>query len=207
VAQWSDIYPLVLPAAPGAADPALDQALRGAAREFYERTRIWRPWLAAITTVGTTRQYDLTLPAEANMVRIEQATLNGEPFAVLRADEAGVDLAAHEGPQTGVMALLSDLSKVVLARVLPPGSVLRLQVSVMPSEAATGVSDPDLAQYARGIAEGAKELLMLQPNRAWSNPAMASDARDRFERAMSKVAWRRHLGGASTVPRRRIKDC
>lgn len=207
MALWSAFYPFVLQAAPSASDPALDLALLGAAREFYERTRIWRPWVGPITTVGTQRQYDLPLPNDTDLVRLEQATLNGVDFAVLDADAAGVDLSAQEGADIGLTALGSDLKKVVLTRVLSVDSVIRVQASVMPAETATGISDPDWAQYARGIAEGAKWLLLSQLNQPWTDAAAAGLARDKFDAAIAKACYRRHLGAGNTVPRRRLRMC
>lgn len=204
MALWPDFYPFVLPDAPSAPDPAIDQALVGAAREFYQRTRCWRPWLS-FTTSGVTREYALTLPDGTDVERLERATLNGAPLDLLQADNQGVDLASQEGPELGLAAVSSNLGRVLLARVVPAGSAVRVQVSLMPSEAATGISDPDWAQYARGIAAGATARLLLQAGKTWTNPERARECRDEFEGAIARAAWRLHKGATSQVPRRRLR--
>jgi hypothetical protein len=204
MASWSAFYPLLLDAAPSAPDPVLDQALLGASREFYDRTRLWRPWFL-VTTADLTRQYDLPVQADADMVRLEQATLNGKPYSILRADAFGLDLAVQEGDEAGLVAVAADLKKITLVRAVPDASQIRVQASLQPSETATGVADPDWAQYARQIAAGAKAILLAQSDRPWTDLTGAGLARATFEVAINDGCYRRHLGAANTVPRKRLR--
>lgn len=204
MAPWFSLHHYVLPEAQGAPSPTLDRALLGAAREFYERTRVWRPWLE-ITTVGVTREYALPVPADSEVVRLEQATLNGAPFGLLQADAQAVDLANDVGHDNGLAAVSSDLKRVIFTREQATGSLLRVQAALMPSETATGLADPDFAQYVRAIAKGAAAELLSQSGVQWANPQRAMQCREEFTSRIAAAAWRLHKGATSTVPRRRLR--
>lgn len=201
---WFSLHPYVLPEAQGAPAPALDRALLGAAREFYERTRVWRPWLE-ITTVGVTREYALPAPADSEVARLERATLNGAPFDLLQADSQAVDLSNDVGTDNGLASVSSDLKRVIFTREQATGSLLRVQAVLMPSETAAGLADPDYAQYVRAIAKGAAAELLSQSGVQWANPQRALQCRDEFTNHISAAAWRIHKGATSAVPRRRLR--
>lgn len=206
MALWSDLYPELLIAAPGAADPLLDRSLARAAQEFYRRTRIWRQWLAPITIAAATRGYTLTLPTGSNVVRLEQAKRNDSDFPILSQRGIDVDLSAKQWREHGLVS--NDRRTITLARDLPADDVLYIEASLMPDlDTATGISDDDLDQYGRDIAEGAKALLLAQNRAPWADPAGAAEARARFEIAIGCKAWDSYRGLTNGVPRARPKWC
>jgi len=206
MALWSDLYPELLIAAPGAADPLLDRSLARAAQEFYRRTRIWRQWLAPITVLAATRGYTLTLPADTNVVRLEFAKRNDGDFPILSQRSIDVDLGSHQWREHGLVS--TDRRTITLARDLPAGDVLRIEASLMPDlETATGIADADLDQYGRDIAEGAKAILLSQNRAPWADPAGAAEARNKFDIAIGCKAWDSYRGMTNGVPRARPKWC
>ena len=205
MAVWTDLYPELLIAAPGAADPMLDRALVVAAQEFYRRTRTWRQWLDPVTVVAATRDYTLSLPTATNVVRLEQAKRNNQDFPILNAREINVDLSTRQWREHGLVSL--DRRTIVLARELPEDDVIELEASLMPDLEATGISDDDLDQYGRDIATGAKAILLGQNRAPWADPAGAAEARNSFNVAIGCKAWDSYRGMTNGVPRARPKWC
>ena len=72
-----DLAPLVMTRAPGAAEPVVVDALRRAAQEFCESTRLWR-YTDEFTSEG---QDDLLVaPYESEIVEIESARFEDRPL-------------------------------------------------------------------------------------------------------------------------------
>lgn len=205
MAVWSDLYPELLIAAPGASDPTLDRALVTAAQEFYRRTRTWRQWLAPVNVLAATRGYTLTLPTTTNVVRLEQAKKNGTPFPIFSGRSVDVDLSTQQWSESGLVSL--DRRTITLTRELPAGDVIMIEASLMPDLDATGISDDDLDQYGRDIAHGAKAILLSQNRMPWADPAGAAEARARFEVAIGCKSWDSYRGMTNGVPRARPKWC
>lgn len=202
---WASLYPHLLPLVPGAADPMLDRALCDAAREFYGRTRLWRVWLAPVTTLADQRSYALPLPDDTEAERIERARLDGAPFNVLSYTAPDVDVSSQDWRELGLVS--DDLVSFTLTRELAADRQIRLQVSLKPSEAAPGVEHASLISYGKAIAQGAAGLLLSMEGRPWANAALAAQERGRFEAKVAEVVGKVHRGMTGTVPRARVKWC
>ncbi len=204
MATWADFQPHVLVFVPGCPDPMLEQELRGAAAEFFRRTRAWVQWLDEIATTAGEREYLIALPSGAEIVRIEQATADDRPIEVqihrlLPADPATVPGADH--------ALVSaDRRSLTTLRELAASTRLRVQATLMPSLTATGIPDALFEQHLDAIVSGARFRLKRAPG-PLSDPPGAQLAFDEFERAVAAkglAAWRGHT---ANVPRARPKWC
>ena len=205
MATWSDLIPDVLPYVPGCPDPMLEQEIRSAAIEFFQRTRCWSQWLDPLGASDRALEYDLDLPAGAEIVRIERATRDGKPLDVVGFRTLTVDPASGEA--SGPIALTSaDRVTVTLSQPPGAGSRIQVQVSLMPTRSASGVSDLLMSKHRDAIAEGAKYRLMRTPG-TLNQPKAAEEARQLFERAVatsSVDAWRGHT---NATPRSTPKWC
>lgn len=205
MASWSSLIPDVVPFVPGCPDPMIEQEIRSAAIEFFQRTRAWVEWLEPFQSQPGAIDYDLDLPAASEVVRIERATRDGRPLDVVgfRTLMADPSLAESYGP----MALTSsDRVTVTLSQPSGIGSRIQVQVSLMPTRTASGVGDTLMSKHRDAIAEGAKYRLMRMPG-PMNQPASAEDARQLFERAVAACsvdAWRSHT---NATPRSTPKWC
>jgi hypothetical protein len=204
MAVWSDFHPHALVFVPGCPDPLLEQELRGAAIEFFRRTRAWRQWLDEITTTAGVRQYPIVLPSGSEIVRIEQATADDRPIEVQihhaqRADPAAV--------QSSDYALASDDRRTLtILRDVAAGTRLRLQAALMPSLTAAGIPDDLFAQHVDAIVAGARYRLKRMPG-PLADGAGAKVALGEFESAIATGALDAWRGDTNNVPRARPKWC
>lgn len=83
MASWDVFKPDVLVHVPTAPDPMIEMALRRASREFCGRTRAWRKWCACAETGAGTAIYTITIPTDAQAIRLERVTAGGKPVAVI----------------------------------------------------------------------------------------------------------------------------
>ncbi len=203
MANWSAFFPDLLPHVMGCPDPLAAQELRRAAAEFFRRTRAWSEWLEPVTTRANVREYDLDLPNQSDVVRVEQATLDGQPFAVGSFRECESNPARLAQTGNGLTSL--DRKTFVLDREPAAGRLVEIRVSLMPSKNATGIDDRLYDQYADDILSGAKHRLMQLAATPFFNPQLAVQAKAAFDAAVATRnvdAWRGHTGN---TPRARPK--
>ncbi len=203
MANWSAFFPDLLPHVIGCTDPLAAQEVRRAATEFFRRTRAWVEWLDPVTTANGVREYDLDLPNQSDVVRVERATLDGQPFTVGSFRESESNTARL--PQTGNGLTSLDRKTFILDREPAAGRLVEIRVSLMPSKNATGIADRLYDQYADDILFGAKHRLMTLATTPFFNPQLAAQAKAAFDAAIATRnvdAWRGHTGN---TPRARPK--
>lgn len=204
MALLSTLYPGVLPYVPGCPDPMLDQEILGAAIEFFGDSRAWVEWLDPITTSGSTREYDLDMPAGSAVVEINRATCNGSPIEILSFLAQEKNPATNENERAGIVT--SDKVSITLTRSFAPGSRIEIQVALKPSRTAQSLPDVLLDRYADAITSGARYRLMRVPGPLY-NPEGASLASGEYQRHLAKLTFQAYRGNAPSVPRAQPKWC
>jgi hypothetical protein len=200
VATWDTWFSEVLVHAPGAPDPLVLRAVSRAAREFFQRTRAWMEWLDPVAS-GDAPDYAFELPRETEMVRIERATADGQPFPVRSYRLIPSDWTRTDTEERSLVS--RDLQTFVLTGNTPAGLQLPAPVSLMPSRRARGIPDHLADRYLEPIAEGAKEILLLTPG-SFADAAAAGLARAKFDAAIAAHAVDAFMGHAGQVPRARV---
>lgn len=142
---WSAFLKDVRPSAPATPEPVLEHAVMRAAQYFCEQTRAWVVELDPTLTIDGITEYDIELPRDTELVRIESATFNGEPYAVWTPRSR-----AH-----GHFVSTPDGRVLRFSRAEAPELNLVLTCSVKPGEGASGIDDTVFARYVRDIAAGA----------------------------------------------------
>jgi hypothetical protein len=160
----STLIPMVALDVPGASEPVILDALRQAARNFCSRSCAWRVQLLALNVRACKYCYDLDVilddddaAAAGEVARLVAVTLNGRKL------DAGSDYALdNEGRLCLALVPASDSPKgmTVLAALQPPVG---------------GAYLPDriISTRAEALCHGAKFFLARQPNKPWSNSALA----------------------------------
>lgn len=203
MATWATFYPYLASHVPGCPDPVMDRALSQSAAEFFRRTRAWIEWLPGVTTAAGVREYALPLAGYttgAEVVRIEQATINALPLPILSFRDASTNWANYEQPNEGILSF--DRENFTTATAYGAGQLIEIQASLMPSDLATGIPDRLFPPYVDDIVAGARARLMLIPGTDFASPQLAIDARNAFERAIDNKtvdAFRGHTGIAKRV--------
>jgi hypothetical protein len=202
---WSSFYPDLLMHVPGCPDILADQALCRASREFFRRTRAWMVWLDPITVSASTFTYDLDLPQDSVVVRIEKSTLDGSPFEILSWRDLNKDITVDVVDKTGISS--QDRQTVSLPKACADGQIIRIQASLMPTLSAAGIQDVYFDQYMEDIIQGAKQRLMMTDGQPFYKPQLAAVAGAEFETAVHAKAVDAWRGSTGKTPRVRLKLC
>ena len=200
MALWQDFHSHLFVSAIGCPIPLADQELRNAAIEFLSRTRAWCVWLDPVTTRDSVREYDFDLPANADIVRVEQATVAGNPVTVApyRASKTNPRSIAT-GTNEGVTV---DTRTFILSSSYSAGQSLEIQASLCPSRQATGIEDFLFDMFYLDILDGAKARILKLKGTPFFAPDIAMDSQAAFEEAIVNKKlddWR-----GNTAARRRV---
>lgn len=175
---WADLADAVLDDVPGCSAALATKALRYAAQVLCEQTRAWRVTLPAQATTAGTDTYAFQLPADADLVKLTGATIDGQDANLLLAGQ-------DRDGNSGILAL--DVHNY---RVVPtPGGVYSvvLTVALAPADTAAGLDDTIATRYKRALVMGAKAELFGMKKQPFSDAAAATDERARFDDEIGRI--------------------
>lgn len=183
---WDAFFRDVMPDVVGCPDPIAEHAIKRAAQEFCDSTRVWRIWVTDILTASGTSTYPIGLPANAELVRIERATIDGRDLELTTADQLPVDWKTYSKSLPDCIHTV-DRKNITLLPVPSSIRTIKMEISIKPSSDALGVEDHLFDQYVEHIAIGAKARLMKQAGKPYTNinEAMLLDAQ--FKHANSTI--------------------
>jgi hypothetical protein len=205
MADWSYFHARLMPRVMGCPVPVANAELRNAAYEFFERTRAWRQWLDWFVVSADVREYDIDVPPGTAVIRLEQATKDGNPMGVEGAFAIGKDPLQYTVSGDSLSSL--DRATIVLSGLVPAGAKIQLQASLGPSPDATGIPDHLAQQYADAILAGALFRIRTIPKQSFTDVESASVDIAKFTGEIGRVqalAWRSHT---NTQPRSRVRWC
>ena len=189
--DWSQYLRDVLPYVPGCPEPVAEQSILRAAREFCTKARPWVVDLAGITILDGVTAYPLVFPAQAELVRLESAKAGSIDVAVTREQFAKCRLAAYT----------LDGKTLTVKPGLTAGTVLVVNASLKPSNAATQSTDGLFDEFVEAIAAGAIAKLSSQPGKPYSNPGVAAQFAGEFDKAVGVTLTRLWRGRTAASPR------
>ena len=205
ITPWSQFFRDILPEVPGCPDPVIEHALLRAAQEFFERTALWTAWLDNTMTLPGIVDYDIELPKDAELVRIERATLDGRDIDITTPESLPSDWQTYQGAGLSDCIFTRDLFTLTVLPRARARSLLRVEAIVKPSDKATGVEDFLFRRFNETIAIGAKSRLMLMADKPWSKPNEGLRFEAMFNAEVQSLHFRRLRGFSSARPRRAIK--
>ena len=180
-----DFLPLILPRATGCPEPIAFDAIRQAAIEFCERTRIWRD-----TDQFMADEFgDIFAPAQSVVYQIEDARFDGRrliPIGVqdLNGMYPDCDWTTKTGEQPQyVTQLHPDTIKVVPSM----SGMVTLTLLLKPTNNAQELPDFIFDQYARTIADGALAEILMIPGQPYTNPQGGAMYSQRFQQRLDSL--------------------
>lgn len=193
---WDKFFLDVMPDVPGCPEPIAEHAIKRAAQEFFESTRVWRVWMDDITTALNNSEYDIGLPRNSELVRIERATLAGREIELATADCLPADWKTNSSSLPASIHTV-DRKTVTLLPAPKAISVMLIEVTLKPGSSAAGIDDFLFDQYAETIAIGAKARLMKQPGKPYTNLNDAMLLAAEFKQAMATIGVVEMRGSSS----------
>jgi hypothetical protein len=201
----SAFFPRIQPFVPGAAYPVIEDAIRLAAEQFCERTRLWRTDDTVTLTESSDTSY---LCAQQHAVIHEVESARGEagdlqPISISALDEQFDDWRGMTGsaPQYYTQIKPDTLRFVPVA----DSGQVTVQLILKPSPAAKQLPDFIFSQYSRVIAAGAKAELMVMPGAEYTKSGNAAAAYylTVFNSELDRIS-RRFLRGQQRAPVRTV---
>jgi hypothetical protein len=191
---WADFHPYVLPDVFGCPEPMLDQALRETAREFCKRAKVWKKWSDSFLASGNQRLFEFDVLPGSEVVAAVRASVDGEDYSVLgsHALPAGWQDEANGGVKDCTLIHVNS-KEFVLYPKPNAGESIVLELALRPTMTATGVGDVVFEEFTEAIAWGTKYRLWTKPNKPWTNPQSAAQAKVEFEgyvHSAANQAWR-----------------
>ena len=192
-----DFLPLILPRAPGCPEPIAFDAIRQAAIEFCERTRIWRD-----TDQFMADEFgDIFAPAQSVIHQIEDARFEGHrltPVSVQDLNERypGYDWTTQSGDQPKYITQIHPNT----VKIVPAWEgMITMTILLKPSNDAQELPDFIFDQYARTIADGALAEILMIPGQPYTNPQGGAMYSQRFQQRLDsiQVQW---LKGQQRAP-------
>lgn len=197
----TDLMPHVLPNVSGCPSPTALFHIRQAAIEFCERTLVWQADLEEITSVADDDTYAMTFPTGSALVKLLAFTVDGDEASVVTADK-GRRMALNDCGGD-VAWTLDRVNLKVHPTPTVDGTVYGILAALKPTQTATTIADSLGEHYAADIAAGALAGLYRMKGVGWSDPVMATDRRDWFQRRIGVVAGQVSKGFGRG--RRRVK--
>jgi hypothetical protein len=175
----------VVPLVPECPRPIIEQVLRDACRDFFSTSRCWRQrGLTLLTTVANQEAYTANPPANAEVLEVMAAWNGDEEVEVGLPGEE--DDAYPDENDTEFRVAVGDDGTTLTLSPLPEtaGVVIKGSLSYTLASNATGIPTWVYNEYRRGLASGAAALLVMQPNKPWTDRQAYALHQTMFDKAV-----------------------
>lgn len=196
--DYEDFFPHVMPYAPGCAEPTVIHNLRQAAKEFCQRTRLWR---SDDEFPITPESCDvICVPNGAQLIEIEHVTFNGFPLIPKAIVDLDRDTPYWRNDKDTTQPVYFTQIEPDTIRVVPAATgTLKINTILSPSSDGDSVPDWMVDQYGRTIAAGALKDILLTPGQPFFNADLAATFAGRFYVALDDKASM-HVRGQQRAP-------
>jgi hypothetical protein len=179
MASFDSFYPKILVDAVGVPPDLLDKYIRDTARDFCQRTLVWRTTLASFNATLNQAEYTLSPPAQSVIAMVLMATYtdaNGQTKELkgpISEDNLNALLPTWRTRDAGEPEYCLTETRGVLRLVPKPNATvtnaLSVRVALKPSQAATSLDDSLLEHYEDVIVTGAKGHILMIQDKPWSD--------------------------------------
>ena len=196
--------PEVRPWAPGVPDTTAYKAIRGAAIEFCERTKLWKyeNTIAVLSTDPATST--VTTAADSALFDIEVALFDGNELTPKTARDVDDLMPGWRIGDlgTGMPQYITQIEQNKITIVPGPAvdGSLYLCLRLKPSQ--TAMTLPDfMADYAECLGWGALGRILTVPGQSYSNPELATYYMARFGEKLHQLS-NKGSTGQQNAPKR-----
>jgi hypothetical protein len=194
---YDNFLPEVLPYVPECPELVAINAIRNAVIEFCKKSA----WLLNEQTfdlVALQRDYQLTLPVETELVRVQDAWYDHVPLKPKGEDDLkrlyGLDWRVVTGRPAYYTQLSPDTIRLCPAPLLDEAAAIDTMVVLTPTRASTSCDLTIYERWLEGIACGAKARLMSLPQQSFTDPQMAMANKAMFNTAIGEARIERNRG-------------
>ena len=184
ITAWSVFVPEIQPKVPGCPVFSIWLEVKRAAQDLFSRSFAWKETLPdQAVSAGATSVVIDTGDTEKDLVKADTVWLDGRKLQRKTVDELNASGTDDWRTHTGVPYAFVQISPESLILYPKPVSAgtLRVFAALQPSETATGIPDDMARQYRDTLIAGARSRLMLDTDKAWSNPGMGAIEQNKYE--------------------------
>lgn len=183
----------------GVPEPVAINAMRKAAIEFCDRSRVWVMDHDAMTLIVGESTYAFEPNSGAVVARVEQAWVDGvdiDPTTRLDLQNSYANWTTVTGPPTHY--LQENTEEIILFPKPTSAQTLTMKVTLKPSRRSTGIEGWLVEKYLEEIMHGAAWKLLEMPGKPWSDGAAAMYHKGAFDDAIAtaKLAAAKSMGKA-----------
>lgn len=206
---WDSYLPEVLPEVPNCPDSVAINAIRSAAIDFCQRTRIWRASFGPLSLTAAEDSYALGVPSNTELVTVIQAAIlsNGSwgdidgPYSDEHMD---MEITGWREDTTDGLPSRYLNDGLTNIRVYPipnanQASVLKGIMAIRPTQSSPGGDDILYYDWRDAIASGAKAKLMANLTAPWRNEKGAVYHHGLFTKGQSNAIAKLLKGGRGSV--------
>lgn len=189
---WSAWLPDVLPHVLGCPNIVAEFEIRRAAQDFFQRTKAYQVYVTTPVIAGQAFVEPLVNDTNVNMIRVENASYDGERLApitkeTLDADQHMNDWATRTGAPRNRLQLTPGVIRLYPIPEINAKTGVLSRISVAPSNESVGILDEMFYQYLDEIKAGALSRLMIYPEARWQNAQLALIYEGKFTSAIDAV--------------------
>lgn len=193
-----EFYSHIMPFVPGCSAPMANQAIITAAKEFCERTRLWR----SSDSFALSADCNIVCaPEGGDLYEIEYARFDGQPLEPIGYGELNREFPNWKTYDGGLPKWISQVEHDSVIVAPYSAGTLELGLLLVPSEDAAQLPDFLAKHYRQVIAWGALREIMLVPNQSFTSPDGAALYGARFEQKVSSL-FNRTINGQQRAPAR-----
>ena len=190
---YDQLTPFVLPEVAGCSVPMVERAIREAAIEFCNRSKVWIYVCDPVDLDAGEGRYDIDVPTQSSLVEIKSVKIANEvdplsPVTVGYLEENYVNWQTDRGNPRQYTQLTDE--EVLLVPI--PNSTLTdgliVTLCLKPSRSSTGFPAWINERYQDAIVAGAKQRLLMMSGVQWSNPMAGAMEKTVFENAIANAS-------------------
>lgn len=176
--KFSKMYRDVRNTVTGCPTDLVHDALRQSAIDFCKHTSVLVVTLDPISLVAGESNYDLVSDPGTHVYGLVAANLNGARLQLVTRTQLDVGYPDWESktgtPQYALFVPGEEQVRLVPEPDAADTDALFVSVVLAPDDNADGIERDIYLRYKGVLAAGAKEKLLMLPNKAWTNPQLAS---------------------------------
>lgn len=187
--------PLIMPHAKGAPIPTVYAAIRNAAIQFCERTRLWR-WTDEFD-VNHAQCEQIDTPRDSVIFEIERIRFNGTslmPISTAQLDDDYPHLSWENYNTNGIPQYYTQREEGSVMIGPRATGLLRWDLFLKPHPEALSLPKFMADNYRQVIAEGALGYLLMTPEQPFSNPDLATFYQMKFSSRLDTLSTKKSTG-------------
>lgn len=202
--SYDDFLPYVLTDVPGCPEIAAVLAVRNTVIDFCEKSLVVQADLDPVSLVAGQADYDLEPPVNRLVTKVMKLFYKNSELAPFGQDFVpsatfynpdAIEADAESDPRRWSQKDTTTFTVWPIPKTAQANAIT-IRAALKPTRASSSCDDVVFEDYAEYIAAGAKARLMLQPNKAYTNPGLVVTQNQLYMQGVNMARQRASRGHA-----------